>query len=212
MTPPIFWSIDLDFWGYQRQTPEFPEHLIGRLLGAKIPMVVVSAHHQILPLVNAVEFATLLNTDYHSDLWRDDDARSEGIDASNWANGVVRRKDRTYIWNPPLDGGERVRGRGYCHGDSSDNPFRHKTATRWKRCMIRDGNLRVDLSQVSGCAIAISRDWLRGKFARDAYRFLHARGLSRNTHGVWMSRKGTEARNEKATSQNGDPQKEALCR
>lgn len=170
-----FLSIDLDYFD------DSPRETIARFLRRvdllDVEKVVYRDHHDILPMVNKLDWETLINVDHHSDLadyvedengeliasqWVDHKGDKEfaELDCGNWVNYVKKIGSRLYSWRYSMD--MCLAWSGRCDDRTKDRSFLTPAGAKyrnWKNIEVKQGLRGIPWDDIVGVAIVVSPEY-----------------------------------------------------
>jgi hypothetical protein len=159
MKPPIYLSIDLDYW-CQEETPDECRAFFEQVFALKQPIMVAMAHHHLLLDIEAAGqdgCTELWNVDWHSDLCEEEPPSM--LNAGTWGALVSWRSWGIFVWRYPRETCLKCgRGGGFCHQDA--NPFTDRKATKWQKTLLRKGTKAIPWRRVQRVGVVLSPHWV----------------------------------------------------
>ena len=168
-------SIDIDFWKKQRDLVHMKKFLeIAK--GASPNILIVDSHEQLKSHVNKSGCNTLINVDYHSDIYdiahphydHTHDPYERKYNCGTWVNFVNCRNKGSFTWIHPHIHDRGIQY-GYCHVESrrnfmTVNPFFNPKIAEWNET-YKIASLtpedHINWNDVVAVGIAFSYAWLR---------------------------------------------------
>jgi hypothetical protein len=167
-------SVDLDYWGMTERCIGSAIRFLNRIQRLNLPIYVVRSHEKILPHLNQFKVDRIYQIDYHNDIVKEPVSPSE-LDEGTWANFYEYKNDCVFEWRYPDVQGCFLDGWGRCDWVySKDDPWEPQLMG-YKKIIRKQGLSNVDLSDVAGVSMAISRQWWDHEkidFVFDRYSFL----------------------------------------
>jgi len=164
-------SVDLDYWGFGRNSRSLCTKFFNKLFSLGVPILVVQAHHHMLDDVNRSRCRRIEHIDYHSDLvdWPNMVKKLQGfgggdrlrLNCGTWLNYVKWRDKGEIVWRYPsshcMDGANENRvGWGMCHAVMS--PFKHPVSG-WANVEHKLGLRGFPWHDVAKVGVAISEEY-----------------------------------------------------
>lgn len=154
-------SIDIDFWNKNRDY-EHLRNFLELVRASSSNISIVDSHEQLKDHVNRSNCSTLINVDYHSDIYdiKNPVYKDETFNCGTWVNFVDFRYKGKFVWIHPHPS-NRI-SNGYCHGEG--NPFLNPRISGWNNvCKIHSKypEEHIDWGDIMAVGIAFSYKWLR---------------------------------------------------
>lgn len=160
-------SIDLDYWGFERNSRSQCTGFINRLLFRRLPILVVRDHHQILEDVNKSGCSRIEHIDYHADLVEEPrlaerytayHLNTPVLNCGTWLNFVKWKNRGKVIWRYPSEHCFRSQNRGWGSCYQFVDPFKYNVSG-WKKTAHRCGLDKLPWKDITRVGIAISSDY-----------------------------------------------------
>ena len=168
-------SVDLDYWGmsetgYKKSIVRF----LNRLNNLNLPIYVTESHEEILPHLNKFKVDKIYQIDFHNDIVNDP-VTPRDLNEGTWANYYKYRKDCIFEWRYPSVYRSFLDGWGRCDWIYSKTDPYEPEKMGYKKVLRRQGLGEIDLHDVKGLSVTISRNWWEHDdidFIFDKYDFL----------------------------------------
>lgn len=165
-------SIDLDFWNRNRNYTHLRKFLLKVMEVIPIKEIrVVDSHETLLEHVNKSGCDSLINVDYHADIYDRFNPKAKNyrnsFNCGTWVNFVNFRSRGNYTWILPYPI-ENAPENGYCHDiDYGLNPFKKPDIAGWKKTYEKyelKPEKVINWSEIKAAGICYSYDWLTGRY------------------------------------------------
>lgn len=168
-------SVDLDYWGMsERSYKGSVVRFLNRLDNLGLPIYVTKSHEKILPHLNNFKVDKIYQIDFHNDIIKEPVTRRD-LNEGTWANFYKYKEECVFEWRYPDVYKSFLDGWGRCDWVySKTDPWEPKLMG-YKKVLRQQGLSNIDLHNVSGASVTISRNWWDHdgiEFVFDRYDFL----------------------------------------